>query len=252
MFSFTSEKYIKEKLKKAPYKIEVKKTVTSTNTVMKERAKKGDCDYSVLIAWNQTAGRGRLGRTFYSPSQSGVYMSVALEVKAGDNPLFITTDAAVCAARVLERLSGKKAYIKWVNDIYIDGRKVCGILTEGAGKYAVLGIGINVLPPRKGFPDEIKDRAGAVFEKRKPHLREDVISDFLIEFMRIYEKREKQLILEEYRERSMIVGRKIIILGNGENEEATVLEIADDYSLVVEKGNGEKVSLSSGDISIKI
>ena len=250
-FSGISKKYIKEKLKDTPYNVEVKNTVTSTNNIMKKHVAKGDCAFSVLIATKQTAGRGRMGRSFYSPSQSGVYMSVALEIEEGKNPLLITTDAAVCAARVLERLSGKKACIKWVNDIYIDGKKVCGILTEGVGAYAILGIGINVLPPRKGFPEDIKDRAGAVFEKKSPHIRENVITEFLNQFMRVF-KEEREVLLEEYRKRSMIVGKEIIILGNNQNEKATALAIADDYSLVVRKENGETVNLSSGDVSIKI
>jgi len=218
---------------------------------MKERASEEDCGFSVLIASKQTAGRGRMGRTFYSPSKSGVYMSVALEIEEGKNPLLITTDAALCAARVFERLSGKEATIKWVNDIYIDARKVCGILTEGVGKYAILGVGINVFPPRKDFPDDIKDRAGAVFEKKNLHIREKVITEFLIEFMRIY-KEERNSLLEEYRTRSMIIGKEIIILANDKNEKATALAIADDYSLVVRKENGETVNLSSGDVSIKV
>ena len=253
MYSFSkiSKKYIKEKLKDTPYNIEVKNTVTSTNTIMKERVSKEDRGFSVLIASKQTAGRGRMGRNFYSPSKSGVYMSVALEIDEGKNPLRITTDAAVCAARVLERLSSKKAYIKWVNDIYIDGKKVCGILTEGVGKYAILGIGINVLPPKYNFPEDIKERAGAVFEKKMPHIRETVIADFLIEFMRVYNE-DRNFLLEEYRSRSMIIGKEITILQNNKNEKATALAIADDYSLVVRKEDGETVNLSSGDVSIKI
>ncbi len=248
MFSLISKKYIKENLKDTPYKIEVKNSVTSTNTIMKERAKKGDCDYSVLIASKQTAGRGRMGRNFYSPQKSGLYMSVTLKLKAGENPLLITTDAAVCAARVLEKMSGKEALIKWVNDIYIDSRKVCGILTEGVGEYAVLGIGINIFPPKGGFPEDIKDKAGAVFEKKLPHIREYVAINFLREFFSVYQKQERATMLSEYKTRSMILGREILILNT--NEKATALDIADDYSLVVKKENGETVSLSSGDVSI--
>ena len=251
-FSGISEKYIKEKLKQTPYNIKVKNTVTSTNSIMKERISKKDSRFSVLIASRQTAGRGRMGRTFYSPSQSGVYMSIALKIKEDENPLLITTTAAVCVARVLERLSGKKAYIKWVNDIYIEEKKVCGILTEGVGDHAVLGVGINIFPPKKGFPDDIKDRAGAVFEKKMPHIRENVIADFLIEFMKVYKNEEGSSLLEEYRTRSMILGKEIVILANDKKEKATALAIADDYSLVVRRENGEIVNISSGDVSIKV
>ncbi len=250
MFSFISGKYIKEKLKNTPYKVHVKHSVTSTNSIMKKRALKKNCTYQVLVAAKQTAGRGRMGREFYSPSQSGVYMSVALEINDGENPLLITTDAAVCAARILEKISGKKAYIKWVNDIYIENRKVCGILTEGVGKFAVLGIGINVLAPKNGFPEEIKNRAGALLEKKKPHIREEVAIEFLREFAKMYKIEEREKILEEYRNRSMIIGKEITILDT--EEKAQALEISEDYSLIVKKENGEKVKLSSGDVSIRI
>lgn len=250
MFSFISEKYIKEKLKDTPYKIEVKNSVTSTNTIMKKRTKKGDCAYNVLIASKQTQGRGRMGRNFYSPSKSGIYMSLVLKITKDENPLLITTDAAVCAARVFEKMSGKDAYIKWVNDIYIDSRKVCGILTEGTGEYAILGIGINVFPPKGGFPEDIKDRAGAVFEKKSSRIRENVAVNFLREFLNIYRERDRKTLLDEYKNRSMIIGREILILTT--NEKAAALEIGEDYSLLVKKENGETVNLSSGDVSIKI
>ena len=250
MFSFLSKNYLKAKLKDTSYNIEVKNSVTSTNSIMKERALRKDCSWHVLVATKQTAGRGRMGRTFYSPSHSGVYMSVAIKIDSGENPLLITTDAAVCAARALEKMSGKSTYIKWVNDIYIENRKVCGILTEGAGEYAVLGVGINVLPPKQGFPEDIKDRAGAVFAKKRAHIREDVIVELLCEFAKIYKKEDRAKLLAEYRKRSMIIGKEITILNTGEKAQA--VEISDDYSLVVKKENGEKEKLSSGDVSIKI
>ena len=250
MFSILSKKYLEKKLINTPYKVEVKNTVTSTNTIMKERVLSEDCTWHVLLAAKQTAGRGRMGRTFYSPSQSGVYMSIAIKIEDGENPLLITTDAAVCAARVLEKMSGKSAFIKWVNDIYIENRKVCGILTEGAGKYAVLGIGINVFSPECGFPDDIKDRAGAVFEKKRAYIREDVVVEFLCEFAKIYKKEDRSKLLSEYRNRSMITGKEITILNTGEKAQA--IEISDDYSLIVRSENGEIQKLSSGDVSIKI
>ena len=251
MFSFISRKYLKEKLKKTPYKIRVKRTVTSTNTIMKKRALEENCEYNVLVALKQTSGRGRMGRSFYSPSGSGIYMSVILPLEERKNPLHITTNAAVAASRVLEKMSGKETKIKWVNDIYIDGRKVAGILTEGVGECAVLGIGINVLPPKKGFPEDIKNRAGVVFEIKRKHLREAVLAEFLNEFMNV-SREDDAFLLQEYQNRSMIIGKEILILGNNGDEKATALAIDDDYSLVVKKENGETVSLSSGDVSIRI
>ncbi len=251
-FNIISKKYIKKALCCSAYSIKVKSCVSSTNTIMKEAARKGIDEFSVLIAEKQTAGRGRLGRSFHSPNATGIYMSILLKPSEKQNPLLVTTDAAVCAARVFERLTGEKALIKWVNDIYIHKRKVCGILTEGVGEYLVLGVGINVLPPQKGFPEDIKDRAGAVFEKREPFLREKVIVEFLNEFMKIYMNPEREKLLQEYRERSFIINEEIMILNNGGEERAKALAIDNDYSLVVEKENGIIEKLISGDVSIKI
>ena len=219
---------------------------------MKERAGFTPEEFSVLIASEQTAGRGRLGRSFHSPKDTGVYMSILFKIKEEQNPLLITTDAAVCAVRVFEKMTGEQAKIKWVNDIYMNGRKVCGILTEGIGEYAVLGIGINILPPKKGFPDDIKDRAGVVFKKREKYLRERVIVEFLREFMSIYQNHDYKKILFEYKEHSMLIGSRILILQNGTEETATALGIGDDYSLIVKKDTGEICNLNSGDVSIKI
>lgn len=247
-----SKKYIKKALSNSAYDIKVKKSVSSTNTIMKEKAHDGGKEFSVLIASMQTGGRGRMGRTFHSPHGTGIYMSILLKNKEGSSPLLITTDAAVCVARIFEEMTGEKAKIKWVNDIYMQGKKVCGILTEGVGEYAVLGIGINVLPPKKGFPEDIKDIAGAVFKRKKPYLREKVIVKLLREFMNVYENPDHEKLLSEYRERSIVLGKEILILKNKDRETATAIDIADDYSLVVKKENGEISYLNSGDVSIKI
>lgn len=250
-----SKEYIEKELSGSLYKIEVEQSVTSTNSIMKDRAKKEGGEFSVLIASHQSSGRGRLGRSFHSPSDTGLYMSILLKPQDKSNPLFITTDAAVCCASVFERMSKKKALIKWVNDIYIDNRKVCGILTEGAAGengYAVLGIGINVTPPEDGFPEDIKDRAGCVFDKAVPFLREKVAVEILKEFYKIYTCGNRSNLLCEYRERSMVIGKEIEIIKDDTHEKALVLSIDEDYSLVIKKQNGDIVRKNSGEISIKI
>ncbi len=250
-----SKEYIEKELSDSLYKIEVAQSVTSTNSIMKNRAKEGDGEFSVLIAAHQSSGRGRVGRSFHSPRDTGLYMSILLKPQDKLNPLFITTDAAVCCARVFERMSKKRASIKWVNDIYIDSRKVCGILTEGASGengYAVLGIGVNVIPPKEGFPEDIKDRAGCVFDENAPFLREKVAAEILKEFYKIYTFENRNDLLCEYRERSMVIGKEIEIIKDDTNEKAFVLSIDEDYSIVIKKQNGDIVRKNSGEISIKI
>lgn len=251
-----SIEFIQRELCSTPYEITVESTVTSTNTIMKESARNGAAEFSVLIASHQSSGRGRLGKTFHSPDNTGLYMSILLRPGENSNPLFITTDAAVCCARVFERMSGKNAYIKWVNDIYIDNKKVCGILTEGAsGKngYAVLGIGANIIPPSDGFPQDIRERAGCIFSQNSPFIREKVAIEILKEFLGIYTGKDSaDDILHEYRQRSMVIGKEIEIIRDNKTENAVALSVEDDYSLLVKTQSGKIQALSSGDISIKI
>lgn len=250
-----SKEYIEKELHGSLYKIQVENSVDSTNNIMKSKAKEGAEEFSVLVAAHQSSGRGRLGRSFHSPDGTGLYMSILLRPTEESDPLLITTDAAVCCARVFERLSKREAYIKWVNDIYMDNKKVCGILTEGApgeNRYAVLGIGVNITPPKGGFPEDIKDRAGCVFNEAAPFLREKVAAEILKEFMCIYISADKEESLREYRMRSMVIGREIEIIKNEVCEKAIALSVDDDYSLVVQKENGEIINLNSGEISIKI
>ena len=144
-------------------KIEVLEKTTSTNTIVKELASENG-EGLVVVAGEQTAGRGRMGRAFFSPGDSGVYTSILLkpQIKPED-AVQITTAAAVSVCRSLEKLGIFDSKIKWVNDIYISNKKVCGILTEssfnsqkGMLDFAVLGVGINIYESEEGFPEDIK------------------------------------------------------------------------------------------------
>ena len=142
--------------------------VTSTNTLLKEHGKIKN-EWCTFIASSQTGGKGRLGRSFYSPKGSGVYFSVLLKPNLEiEKSILITTAAAVAVTRTLKILGCENAQIKWVNDIFVDNKKVCGILTESVINtetkkldFAVLGVGINLIKPKEGFPESIKNIAGA-------------------------------------------------------------------------------------------
>lgn len=244
--------FIEKELRGFPYNIDVRDCVTSTNSILKDEAKKGKTEYSVLIATSQTDGRGRMGRSFFSPDSSGLYMSVLLTPCGEVSPVRITTDAAVAVAKAIEKISGKTAGIKWVNDIYLDGRKVCGILAEsslGENGFVILGIGVNVSSPDGGFPDDIKMRAGSLFDENTPLIREKLAAEILKE---LYSKTDEKILLDEYRNRSIITGKEIDIIKNGTVERAVALEINDDYSLKVKKEDGSTENVFSGDVSIKM
>ena len=156
--------------------IQVQESVTSTNTVLKGLAEQGGAEGMVLLAQEQTQGKGRLGRTFFSPKGTGLYMSVLLRPRfSAEEALSITTAAAVAVAEAVDQVTGQHARIKWVNDVYLRGRKVCGILTEaavdfesGGLQYAVLGMGINIREPEGGFSPELAQVAGALFPGEVP------------------------------------------------------------------------------------
>ena len=124
----------------------------STNSYLKEMAAKGAQEGTIIIANRQSAGRGRLGRSFFSPEEKGIYMSILLRPDISlERAVLITSMAAVAVAEAIEQVSGIQTKIKWVNDIFLNKKKVCGILTEagidaetGTLEYAVLGIGVNV------------------------------------------------------------------------------------------------------------
>lgn len=239
--------------------ITVKQTVTSTNAVLKENAaalKEG----AILIAAEQTSGRGRFARKFYSPDGSGIYMSIFLRPQlAAENSVLITTAAAVAVAKAAEELSGRKAGIKWVNDVLMDGKKICGILTEAAldiesGKldYAVLGIGLNAYEPDGGFPDEIKNIAGAIFDEKNNSLKNQLAAKIITYFFEFYSSLEKRSFLEAYKEKSIVIGKKILVISGDKKIPATAIGIDENCRLEVCYENGKKDILSSGEISTKL
>ncbi len=239
--------------------VQVHKIINSTNTRLRELAADGAPEGTVVISGEQTKGRGRLGRSFFSPSDTGIYMSLLLRPQmTADSAVKITTAAAVSVAEAIEKLSGKSADIKWVNDIYMDGKKVCGILTEaafslenGGLEYAVLGIGVNAYVPENGFPEDIKDIAGAVFSERKDDMRNKLAAEILSRFKKYYSELAYNTYLESYRKRLMWKGEKITVISGGSNTPARLLDVDKDCRLLVEYENGEKAAVSSGEISVR-
>lgn len=239
-------------------KIEVLEKATSTNSLVKELASESDEGF-VVVAGEQTAGRGRMGRSFFSPGDTGIYMSLLLkpEIKP-EEAVQITTAAAVSVCRVLEHLGVSDSKIKWVNDIYISNRKVCGILTEssfsshnGVLDFAVLGVGINIYEPEEGFPDEIKDIAGAVFSERKSDLRNKFIAEFLNVFFEFYEALSSRNHMAEYKERSLVLGREINIIQGGNTRVGKAIDIDENCNLITELSDGTTEKLYSGEISVR-
>ncbi len=240
--------------------VDVLDSVNSTNDALKSMAQTGAPHGLLLVAKEQLAGKGRLGRKFSSPFGTGVYMSVLLRPTfSADEALSITTAAAVAVAKTLEKLSSKKAMIKWVNDIFIEDRKVCGILTEAAVNfenatldYAVLGIGINLAEPENGFSEDIKSIAGPVFVGELPTMiRAKTIALVLNNFFDIYNTLPNKDFINEYRERSYLTGKEVVMNEGNNQFRGTVSRIDENAKLVIKLGTGEERAFSHGEATIE-
>lgn len=241
-------------------RIEVVPTIDSTNNAVKKRASEGEEQGLILIAKEQSLGKGRLGRSFYSPSDCGIYMSFLLKptISATDAQL-ITTAAAVAVAKAIETVCGQYAQIKWVNDLFINNKKICGILTEasfnmenGALDWAVLGIGINAYAPPQGYPSELAQIVGSVLQTPQKDFRSKLAAYIIDEFMQLYKTLASKAYLEEYRSRSLVIGKRINIVKNNTHTPALATGIDDNCHLLVQYDDGTNDVLSTGEISIRL
>lgn len=253
------KKYLAPELSDA--EIRVLPEADSTNEIVREKANSGAGEGFVVIANEQTAGRGRLGRSFFSPADTGIYMSILLrpEKFSPEHSVRITTMAAVAVCEAIEAVSGEKAEIKWVNDIFMRGRKVCGILTTGSFDmelgvidYAVLGIGINVYEPEKGFPEELKEIAGSVFTSHRSDVKNLLAAEILNRFYRYYSDSGNTAYVEKYRSRSFVIGREVRVISGNETKKALVTGIDDECHLLLKYPDGTEGCASSGEISIRV
>lgn len=249
------------------FDIEIFSSLASTNVTLKEMAANDIPEGKIIIAESQSAGHGRFARPFFSPSGTGIYMSILLRPQLLPSDVaLITTCAAVAVAEALDEVTGNDAQIKWINDIFINNKKVCGILTEASftaadsfPRYAVLGIGINVFEPESGFPDTLSNIASsAIFTEvtynrlQKNAIRGKIIAKVLNNFMRYYPELAKREFLSEYRRRSLVLGRNIRIMDSESGTPAFALAIDDNCNLIVELENKTIRTLNSGEISIRL
>lgn len=227
--------------------IEQYNTVTSTNDLLKEKARAGAPAGTVVVAARQTAGRGRMGRSFLS-EEGGLYMSVLLRPEgAAADALQITARAAVAVALAVEKHTGVPVVIKWVNDIYQDGKKVCGILAEGQAHaggmdFVVLGIGVNLQVPAGGFPEDLRDIAGAL---SVPVDKDVILRDIL-------QNLSAKDAYAEYTKRDMLFGKTVTVYRGGMAVcTATARGITEDFGLCLVTENGEEV-LHTGEVTIRL
>ncbi|MBQ9960897.1 MAG: biotin--[Firmicutes bacterium] len=262
-----SGEYIQEKVP-FPCKIHILDCVDSTNDYAKTLT-----DLSVpniVIANEQTKGKGRLGRSFYSPASKGIYMTIAFEPDFGlDKAMLVTTISALAVCQAFEATVGLGPKIKWVNDIYLNGKKVCGILTEAESNFEtgkiskiILGIGINCF--EQSFPDELAQKATYIEKAQKEYTRNDLIASVAEKFFDLLSNFDKRRLLRDYKSRSLILGEPILIFGTsydalpengGRGVKARAIDIDENGGLVVEYSEGRRAremdTITSGEVTIR-
>ncbi|MCL2841533.1 MAG: biotin--[acetyl-CoA-carboxylase] ligase [Defluviitaleaceae bacterium] len=241
-------------------KIYIYSLLESTNNTAKEMAIAGAEHGTVIIADHQTAGRGRYERKFHSPPSHGIYMSIIIHpTQFGLNTQSLATHfTAVSVCEAIEAVTDKKPKIKWVNDIFIGDKKICGILIEASidfdsknTKWMVIGIGINFSTPSISFPREIKEIAGAIFCTSKPYTTRNQLISEIINRIMSYENKSDKDILIEYKKRMIMLGEDIIVTGSNQSYNAIALDIDEEGRLIVQNETDEIITLSSGEIKVR-
>ena len=232
-------------------------TVDSTNTVCKNLAAQGAPSGTAVIARRQTAGRGRLGRRFESPAGKGIYLSLVLrpglpmtEAQA------VTVSAAVAVCRAVKRLCGLDLGIKWVNDLYYNGKKVCGILTEagadiesGQLEWLVVGIGLNLTSRPEDWPEELRSIAGSLYPGGPaPVSRAALAGAIARELLGLCPAFD---CLDEYRARCFVPGHWVTVCTGTESYAAKAVAIDDAGRLIVQREGGRTEALRHGEVSIR-
>lgn len=266
-----SEDYIKENISH-PCRVRVLEKVDSTNNAAKLLT---DCGTpQITLANEQTGGRGRLGRSFYSPAGTGLYMTIVFRPAFGlDKAMLTTAAAAVVVCRAIEKVSGLRPKIKWVNDIYLGEKKLCGILTEAESNFEtgsiekiIVGIGVNCF--RASVPEELKDVIAFMENPPRQFSRNELAAAIANEFFDVMENFDKPALLREYKAKSFILGEQIRIFNPAvanslgisperanEGIKARAIDIDENGGLVVEFLEGrrsrEMDTLTTGEITVR-
>lgn len=223
---------------------------------------------AIFVANSQTNGKGRLGRSFFSPKDCGIYLSIIFEtdfLEYENDVTLITPKVAVSVCKTLEKFESQNCKIKWVNDIFIQDKKICGILTEGIlstsqkGKInpAIIGIGINLQEDKNGFPEELSKIATSA--NIKFELREQIINQLLLEILQDLKNENHFSVMSEYKNRSNLIGKTVDVIENtfsGQSYQAQVVDITDTGHLLVKKKlqasfEENLTELFTGEVSIK-
>lgn len=235
--------------------------ITSTNDVLKQLALQGAPEGTTLVADCQTGGRGRMGRTFLSPSGVGIYLSVLLRPNCKPTELMhLTCASASAACSAIEQAAGFRPGAKWTNDIVYNKRKLAGILTElglnqdGTTAYAIIGIGFNCNQQLRDFPDTIQDVAGSLKMVTGKETDRALLAAKMIEAL--YQMNRELLsdragILARYRQDCITLGQEISLVRGDEIRHGKALDVDENGALVVRYEDDTIEAVNSGEVSIR-
>lgn len=226
--------------------------VDSTNTEARRRILSEESMPQMILAERQSAGRGRQGKSFFSPPDAGIYLSFAFPVSDGGAPLLLTTSAAVATMMAIRRVTGVTCGIKWVNDLYLRERKVAGILAEslfvGERRFVIVGVGVNLYP--SDFPAELSGIAGSVLADGSG-LRNALAAELCRSLAPLAEEALPRGFMEIYRAHSIVLGKDVVYLIDGERREGVAEDIDDCGRLLVRGADGFSEWLASGEITLR-
>lgn len=239
----------------------VYKCIDSTNMEAKRRALDGAKEGLIVLAEEQTAGRGRRGRSFLSPTGTGIYMSFLFRPtpEQSSDVVLVTTAASVAVCRAIRNVLHEEPAIKWVNDIYLKEKKVCGILTEAVSDFesgridtVVVGIGINYREPQGGFPEEVKDIAGALCTKDDAVPRNCLAAGIINELFTLYENLSDKTYMADYKKWSNVLGKRVRFSSENNWDYGMAENIDDDGGLIIRKEDGTEQVLRTGEITLRV
>ena len=246
------------------WNIQTMESTTSTNDLAKIYANHNSTTPAIFISEEQTAGRGRLGRTFVSPSKTGLYISLCLfPTIALEDLSLITCATAVACIETLEQLTGKSLNIKWVNDLFYQDKKVGGILTEVISDFEsqqvqslIVGMGINLIESPQSFPEELHSIVGSIFSSKKEYdnssfNRNHFIAQFLEKWTFYYQNLSKRNFIESYKEHSNVISKFVNVFEGNQTYSAYAKDIDENGHLIIEKEDNTLHSLSYGEVSIR-
>lgn len=237
-------------------------SVGSTNDYLCALAQDGAVQGTVVIADEQTVGKGRRGRRFSSPKGKGIYLSVLLRPDSlPSETANITAWVAVAMAKAISNVCGASVGVKWVNDLVLNRRKICGILTEMSVEsessriqYIVVGIGINANEEKSDFSEEIRDIAGSIYSETGEKVNRAVLAAEMIRCLDELivdwpDKTDKYL--SEYRKRCITIGKRVKIRSQLGDETGAAVDIDDKFGLIVDFDDGTRRTVSSGEVSVR-